>query len=92
MSEIEQLVAKQQKLTQDECAFLLELLKHRTAQAKQYEAALIGVRERSNEQAKGIAAAREVLTLWLAMRGSCDLEVFQATQALANRTVSLLNG
>lgn len=43
------------------------------------------------ENAKQLAAAREILTLWLALRGSSTLEIFQASQGLADRTVGLLN-
>jgi hypothetical protein len=91
VQDIEFAISKQQRVSAEDVAFLLGQLKERTAHLKQYETTLVSLKGKLADQAKAVGAAKEILTLWLAMRGSCGLDVFQATQGLANRTVTLLN-
>ncbi len=49
------------------------------------------VRAHAIDSNKQLIQAKDVLTMWLAMRGSADLEVFQATASLAQRSVQILN-
>ena len=84
-------IKKQKKLSAEDGRWLIEIY---TTQEARLELALgqaDGVRKTIDDRDKKIFQLRETLLLWLAMRGAASVEMFKATQGIANRTVAILN-
>lgn len=91
ISAIRQVLNSGSGLSAQDAQYLLNLLDRLDAAHMALKENVEKVRAHAIESNKQLVQAKDVLTMWLAMRGSADLEVFQATAALAQRSVQILN-
>lgn len=88
---ISELLDKGQVVPEEDIAWLIRQLRETKEKLEQTIKTADTAKQLCVDQGKSLRAAKEVLTLWLALRGSSDLDLFQATQSLANKTVAVVN-